>query len=1340
MASQATVSAEKSVGDVELEEGEQETKRESAPSSQKRLQASPRLAGGKNNAREGDYAMYAETRNDTSPGNRERFSPLPQDVNGDSSAGHAPSKDGLGQRESPIQDTAVSLDNEAVESPMKHRGSEIGSPESARRDGDINDEKDGANETSSRSHWYSDPVASAARTLHKSMMGPDEAGDVVICVRKGASFEMQQEIVAALLAKRMLLKIRHLKGLREYAKTEAEDEYVECDCGVCKCRESHLCCLLNYVRCLTCGLTPRCLTQHSIATADVGLVIFVSASPERLAEENLFLKRARWERSKTLSALQFEDTRVNSSQLLTPAERSQLLLRIISSAETVNTKTVVPKHPAILSITTLHDPAFLNDFFKWTPDEIQWSGKTIKFQSAPLLVQAWTYANQVFNGSLLVRELRPITRATLDSDRPVQQEQNFVHELRAQYGEKIAFVFAYNRFFLRALYILVPAGVVVLIIGMYDVRAMHQASLILGLFTSIIWSSIFLSYWDRTAAEYSYMWKMGSETFEEADFPNLYFRGERVTDPITKQTTLYYPEWKRWGVRLLRYLLVVVFYVVWTFLGDWVIMVFITLRSYHDHAMWIFINSCKDAVHGILMAGLGVAIFRGITVGLVDVENYPTEAQRESSIVHTFFALDFWNMFMLLFLISLVYFPLKSGGLFTSAILTEGEPLNQLWESFYGSQPNLNMTSAIQTRHDAEKLSIVMIGPVLICRFFMTFFMSVLPYCLQRRRRANIRRGLGERAANLKEWFSNVRFTFVKPKGLEASETSDSPTFHRARKSMAIAAAGIFGSIGSTATDVMSGVRRLKSRASRSMSFSLSPQQRMTSPPRPKEDIASGDGNVSNESALPGEEEGTSINPQKAAKSMQERLQRPLHVSTKRPLSTSGESDTVSNFEQDLRSRLDAIRILQQYSQHFRARKVVFERRMALKTADHLVEECGLMEYDTFFVYNDLIMQFSLVTFFICVAPWIPLVMCCTNMIECRIRAATLAYAARPPVPRKATNIGPWLDCLRVASWLAIPINALVMMVSMGLLDSLVDCPGESKNQYLDPAMYTVWLNIISLATFKINKNAAPPSAPLCVSYKDKIIFFACVCFGGFAIKILISKFVPQRPGWVDMEFKRRDYAFKQKFLRKHPKRGPLGSMMLERLMDKAWAMIETAKYSRRGSCVRGDWSVDGIEGFVGKDKESIEMVSGDRREGVKGVKVAVGSGTFSTAVDKSSASRLKAAEPSSSFSSSPSAPWADARATLDPTSMNEGQSVSGIVTSILDTVHEGKTISEDIGETIQPAQPGKREVIGVGGGGFLSGIPRSTDGGSDSDTDDEVLEAQIRQIQERLHRRRRRG
>ena len=79
-------------------------------------------------------------------------------------------------------------------------------------------------------------------------------------------------------------------------------------------------------------------------------------------------------------------------------------------------------------------------------------------------------------------------------------------------------------------------------------------------------------------------------------------------------------------------------------------------------------------------------------------------------------------------------------------------------------------------------------------------------------------------------------------------------------------------------------------------------------------------------------------------------------------------------------------------------------------------------------------------------------------------------------------------------------------------------------------------------------------------------------------------------------------------------------------------------------------------------------------------------------------------------------------------------------MTSILDTVHEGKTISEDIGETIQPAQPGKREVIGVGGGGFLSGIPRSTIERSDSDTDDEALEAQIRQIQERLHRRRRRG
>lgn len=242
-------------------------------------------------------------------------------------------------------------------------------------------------------------------------------------------------------------------------------------------------------------------------------------------------------------------------------------------------------------------------------------------------------------------------------------------------------------------------------------------------------------------------------------------------DRITKEVKLYYPMWKRWGVQIMRYLLVVIFYVVWTFLGDWVIMIFITLRSYHDYAMWIFINSCKDAIHGILMAGLGVAIFRGITVALVDIENYPTEAQRESAIVHTFFALDFWNMFMLLFLISLVYFPLKASGLFTSAILTEGEPLNQLWETFYGSQPHVNMTTSIQTRHDSEKLSVVMVGPVLICRFFMTFFHVCLTVLLAKSEEGKYPEGA---------WGKGPEFEGMVPHGqIHCSQTHSKPTIER---------------------------------------------------------------------------------------------------------------------------------------------------------------------------------------------------------------------------------------------------------------------------------------------------------------------------------------------------------------------------------------------------------------------------------------------------------------------------------------------------------------------------------------------------------------------------------
>ena len=41
--------------------------------------------------------------------------------------------------------------------------------------------------------------------------------------------------------------------------------------------------------------------------------------------------------------------------------------------------------------------------------------------------------------------------------------------------------------------------------------------------------------------------------------------------------------------------------------------------------------------------------------------------------------LDFWNMFVLLFLLAFFFIPLKHGGWYAHAFHVEGSPLNRLW-------------------------------------------------------------------------------------------------------------------------------------------------------------------------------------------------------------------------------------------------------------------------------------------------------------------------------------------------------------------------------------------------------------------------------------------------------------------------------------------------------------------------------------------------------------------------------------------------------------------------------------------------------------------------------------
>ena len=90
-------------------------------------------------------------------------------------------------------------------------------------------------------------------------------------------------------------------------------------------------------------------------------------------------------------------------------------------------------------------------------------------------------------------------------------------------------------------------------------------------------------------------------------------------------------------------------------------------------------------------------------------------------------------------------------------------------------------------------------------------------------------------------------------------------------------------------------------------------------------------------------------------------------------------------------------------------------------------------------------MQYAILTFFICAAPWIVVIMAAVGAFEIRIRTYNLAYASRPPQPRKAANIGPWRECLRFLALMA------EYVPGAHAVQTLPDVCASPASEYLPP-------------------------------------------------------------------------------------------------------------------------------------------------------------------------------------------------------------------------------------------------------------------------------------------------
>merc|ERR1711871_1458401 len=165
-----------------------------------------------------------------------------------------------------------------------------------------------------------------------------------------------------------------------------------------------------------------------------------------------------------------------------------------------------------------------------------------------------------FTGGMFVSKMRNKTAASLTDASLVPVDQYYVHEMRAQYGEPVAHLFAFSRHFIRMLHIPAIVGMLLVILNEAVLTNNSDRALVrvaFGSVMSIIWGTLFLTQWERELSGYNFQWHPDAQdTFKEAEYPNENFQGELVPSKITGDLEPAYPNWKRIPAQILRIILI----------------------------------------------------------------------------------------------------------------------------------------------------------------------------------------------------------------------------------------------------------------------------------------------------------------------------------------------------------------------------------------------------------------------------------------------------------------------------------------------------------------------------------------------------------------------------------------------------------------------------------------------------------------------------------------------------------------------------------------------------------------------------------------------------------------
>ncbi|NXS40730.1 ANO9 protein, partial [Balaeniceps rex] len=214
--------------------------------------------------------------------------------------------------------------------------------------------------------------------------------------------------------------------------------------------------------------------------------------------------------------------------------------------------------------------------------------------------------------------------------------------------------------------------------------------------------------------------------------------------------------------------------------------------------------------------------------------------------------------------------------------------------------------------------------------------------------------------------------------------------------------------------------------------------------------------------------------------------------------------------------------------------------------------------FSLFDEFLEMVIQYSFTTIFVAAFPLAPLLAFCNNLFEIRLDAIKMMRLRRRMVPRKANDIGIWLQVLEAIGILAVIGNGLVIAITSDFIPLQVykytysPCMTENST---DVDCSTGYINH-SLSVFRIQDfepYTKPGLAPtgLCCRYRDyrnaddyshtvqfwhifaaRLAFLILFEHAALCVKLIAAWYVPDVPQSVKNQFLERKHSNLRKELR----------------------------------------------------------------------------------------------------------------------------------------------------------------------------------------------------------------